>query len=173
MWDRFDGFGRIVLILGASFVLGAIALLIVMLTFELEPDAFYDLLILCVVLGIFGAISLWLVYKEASLKIGIVERIGERRRIAVAASLLERYRGTDLINTPEAGALPTPIYRCERCGYSYSKTADRMYWVDEQPMLSAGWYREECVDKLQDKPRHERLNMEIFLIMLDSDLGAD
>ena len=31
----------------------------------------------------------------------------------------------------------------------------------------------ECVDKLQDKPRHERLNMEIFLIMLDSDLGAD
>ena len=58
MWDRFDGFGRIVLILGASFVLGAIALLIVMLTFELEPDAFYDLLKLCVVLGIFGAISL-------------------------------------------------------------------------------------------------------------------
>ena len=77
------------------------------------------------------------------MKIGIVERIRERRRIAVAASLLERYHGTDLINTPEAGALPTPIYHCERCEYSYSKTADRMYWVDEQPMLSAGWYCEE------------------------------
>lgn len=52
-------------------------------------------------------------------------------------------------------------------------TADRMYWVDEQPLLSAGWHCEDCVDKLQDKPRNDRLNMEIFLVMLDGDLGAD
>ena len=52
-------------------------------------------------------------------------------------------------------------------------TADRMYWVDEQPMLSPGWYCDECVDKLAGKSRHDRLNMEIFLIMLDSDLGAE
>ena len=52
-------------------------------------------------------------------------------------------------------------------------TADRMYWVDEQPLLSAGCHCEDCVDKLQDKPRNDRLNMEIFLVMLDGALGAD
>ena len=58
------------------------------------------------------------------------------------------------------------------CGHSYNMTADRMYWVDEQPMLSTGWYCNECVDKLEGKSRDDRLNMEIFLIMLDSDFGA-
>ena len=70
-------------------------------------------------------------------------------------------------------ALPTPIYHCPGCGHSYDKTADKMYWVDEQPTMSPGWYCHECVDKISGTSRHDRLNMEIFLIMLDSDLGAD
>ena len=107
------------------------------------------------------------------MRIGIVERVRERRRIAMAAALMERYDGIDLMSTPEAVALPTPIYLCEGCGHLYNKTADRMYWVDEQPMLSAGWYCDECVNRLEGKSRHERLNMEIFLIMLDSGLGAE
>ena len=174
MWAQLDRFGRFVLIMGTSFVLGAVVLLIVLLTVDLAPDAFYELLTLCVVLALGGAFPLWLLWKEGLfMRLGIVERIRERRRIAVAAALMERYDGIDLMNTPEAGALPTPIYECGGCGSSYDKTADRMYWVDDQPLLSAGWYCDECVDKLEGKPRHERLNMEIFLIMLDSDLGAD
>ena len=39
--------------------------------------------------------------------------------------------------------------------------------------LRAVSYCDECVDKLVGKSRHDRLNMEIFLIMLDSDLGAE
>ena len=107
------------------------------------------------------------------MNIGIVERIRERRRIAAAADLSQRYRGIDLMSSPEAVALPIPIYRCSGCESTWNKTADKMYWVDEQPLVSRGWYCEECVDKLNDKPRDERLNMEIFLVMLDSDLGAD
>ena len=108
------------------------------------------------------------------MKIGVVERIMERRRVAAAADLAQRYQGIDLMSSPEAVALPVPIYRCSGCGSAYSRnTADKMYWVDGQPLLSQGWYCEDCVDKLDDKPRYERLNMEIFLVMLDSELGAD
>ena len=174
MWKQMDGFERLVFILGTSYVLGAIAVLIVMLTFDLSQDAFYQLLMLCVVLGLGGPFMLWLIGKETFMKIGVVERIMERRRIAAAAELAERYRGMDLMSSPEAVALPVPVYRCSGCGSAYVRDmADRMYWVDEQPLLSAGWHCEDCVDKLQDKPRYERLNMEIFLIMLDGDLGAD
>ena len=173
MWEQINGFERLVFIVGTSYVLGTIAVLIVMLTFDLAPIVFYPSLILCVVLGLGGPFLLWLLRKETFMKIGVVERIMERRRIA-AAELAERYRGMDLMSSPEAVALPVPIYRCAGCGSAYARhTADRMYWVDEQPLLSAGWHCEDCVDKLQDKPRYERLNMEIFLIMLDGDLGAD
>ena len=97
----------------------------------------------------------------------------ESRRVAVASALAERYEGVDLADSPEARTLPAPVYTCAGCGFARTgMTADRMYWVDEQPMLSAGWYCDECVDKLEGKPRHERLNMEILLIMLDSDLGT-
>lgn len=174
MWDRLDGLGRTVLIVGTSYVLVAIAAVIALLTVDLEPDAFYGMLLLCVVFGLFGPFLLWLVCKEAFMNIGIVERIWERRRIAAAAELAERYQGMDLMSSPEAVALPVPIYKCSGCGGAYVRnTADRMYWVDEQPLLSEGWYCEECVDKLEGKPRHERLNMEIFLILLDSGLGAE
>ena len=108
------------------------------------------------------------------MKIGFIERIKERRRISAAADLAERYQGMDLMSSPETVALPVPIYQCEGCGSTYLRnTADKMYWVDDQPLLSAGWYCEECVDKLDDKPRDERLNMEIFLAMLNDDIGSD
>ena len=160
------------LFLGSSYLLGAVALLIVLLTVDLAPDASSGLFTLCVVMGMFGPLLLIFGGKEAFMRIGIVERVRERRRIAVAAALMERYDGIDLMSTPEAVALPSPSYACASCTFG-RKTADRMYWVDEQPMLSAGWYCDECVNKLEGKSRHERLNMEIFLIMLDSDLGAD
>ena len=174
MWKQMDGLDRFGLIVGIFLVLRAIAVLIVMLTFDLSQDVFSGLSILFVVWGMSGPVWLYLACKETFMKIGIVERIMERRRIAAAAELAERYRGMDLMSSPEAVALPVPVYRCSGCGSAYVRnTADRMYWVDEQPLLSAGWHCEDCVDKLQDKPRYERLNMEIFLIMLDGDLGAD
>ena len=173
MWAQMDRFVRSGLILGTSYVVVAIALLVVLLTVDLASGAFYGLLTPCVVSGLLGALVLWRVRKEVFMRIGIVERVRERRRIALAAALMERYDGIDLMSTPEASALPTPIYECGGCSRSYDKTADRMYWVDDQPLLSAGWYCDECVDKLEGKPRHERLNMEIFLIMLDGDIGTD
>ena len=173
MWAQMDRFVQSGLILGTSYVVVAIALLVVLLTVDLAPGAFYGLLTPCVVSGLLGALILWRVRKEVFMRIGIVERVRERRRIALAAALMERYDGIDLMSTPEASALPTPIYECGGCSRSYDKTADRMYWVDDQPLLSAGWYCDECVDKLEGKPRHERLNMEIFLIMLDGGVGTD
>ena len=177
MWKQLNWAIRFNLVLGSSYVVGAIALLIVMLTVDLAPDAFNGLFTLCVVLGLCGPLLLCLVgyaFKEEFMKIGVVERIRERRRIAAAADLAERYRGIDLMSSPEAVALPVPIYRCEGCEIAYMRnTADKMYWVDEQPLLAQGWYCEECVDKLDDKPLDERLNMEIFLVMLYSDLGPD
>ena len=167
MWAQMDGFARLGLIMGTSYVQGAIALL----TFDLAPDAYWGLWTLCVALVFFGALQLWMLWKKGFMRIGIVERVKERRGIA-AAALMERYDGIDLISTPEAVALPTPTYECAGCNLGRKK-ADEMYRVDEQPMLSAGWYCQDCVDKLEGKPRQERLNMEIFLIMLDSDLGSD
>ena len=105
------------------------------------------------------------------MRVGIVEKILERRIVVAASALAEHYQGVDLADSPEARTLPVPIYACAGCGYARSGvTVDRMYCVDEQAMLSAGWYCQECVDKLEGKPSQERLYMEIFLIMLDSDL---
>ena len=173
MWKQLEGIVRFNLILGTSYILGALTLLIVMLTVDLAPDAFYGSLTVCVSLVLWGLFLLCVVGKEAFMKIGVVERILERRRIAAAADLAERYRGIDLMSSPEAAALPVPLYRCPGCEGYWNNTADRMYWVGEQPLLPGGWYCEECVDKLDDKPRQDRLNMEVFLVMLDGDLGAD
>ncbi len=173
MWKQLEGIDRFGLVMGASYILGALTLLIVTLTVDLAPDAFNGLLSLCVVVGLLGAVILWRIRKEVFMRIGIVERILERRRIAAAADLAERYRGIDLMSSPEAAALPIPLYRCGGCEGYWNNTADRMYWVGEQPLLPGGWYCEECVDRLDDKPRNDRLNMEIFLVMLDGDLGAD
>ncbi len=112
-------------------------------------------------------------YKEGIVKIGIVERVLERRRIAAAAATAEKYSGINLIETPEAKNLPTPRYRCanEGCVVGYPRySADQMYWVEGQPLLPEGWYCFECVGKMADKARGDRLNMEIFLILMDTDL---
>ena len=171
-WQK-EQIERFILFLSASYLLGAFALLVVLLAVDLTPDDFSEVLTLCFVLAVGGPLFFFLGGKEAFMRIEIVERVKERRRVAAAAALMERYDGIDLMSTPEAVVLPTPIYECGGCGHSYKMTADRMYWVDEQPMLSAGWYCDDCVDKLEGKSRHERLNMEIFLIMLDSDIGTD
>ena len=78
MWERINGIYRYNLILDTSYVLGAIALLIVMLTVDLAHDTFNGLLILCVVIGLCGPFLLCVVgfaCREAFMKIGIVERI--------------------------------------------------------------------------------------------------
>ena len=173
MWEQMDRFQRMIFVAGIAYLLAAPAVLIVRLTVERPPTSPDGLLILFVILVLFGPLLIYTGSRGQIMKIGIVEKIRERRRIATAAALAERYEGIDLANTPEAHALPTPVYRCPGCGNNYNKTADKMYWVDEQPMLSPGWYCNECVDKIRGKSRHDRLNMEIFLIMLDSDLGAD
>ena len=172
MWNHMDRFQRKLFVAGIAYLLGAVAVLVVMLRVEREPASPDGLLILCVVMAFGGPALIYMGGKKAFMKIGIVERIRERRRIATAAAFAERYEGIDLANTPEARALPTPIYHCRGCGHNYNKTADKMYWVDEQPMLTPGWYCNECVDKISGKSRHDRLNMESFLIMLDSDLAA-
>ena len=54
MWEQMNGFERCVLIVGTSYILGVIAVLIVMLTFDLPLVVFYLSLMLCVVLGLGG-----------------------------------------------------------------------------------------------------------------------
>ena len=174
MWEQLNGARRFNLILGTTYLLGAFALLIVMLTGDPEPEIFSSSLALSVILGFSGPFLLCLVGKEAFMKIGILERIRERRKVTAAASLAQRNQGMDLMCSPGAVALPIPIYRCEGFGSANVRnTADKMYWVDEQLLLSAGWDCEDCVEKLDDKPRYERLNMQIFLARLNGDLGAD
>ena len=107
------------------------------------------------------------------MKIGVVERIVERRRIAAATTLAERYQGIDLTTTPEVAALPTPMYGCPGCSSYDRYTADKLYWVEEKPLLSAGWYCGKCVDKLRDKPLDERTDLATFLIAVGSALGTD
>ena len=176
MWTQLNWAIRFNLILGTSYVVGAIALLIVMLTVDLARDAFNGLFTLCVVLGLCGPLLLCLVgyaFKEEFMKIGVVERIRERRRIAAAADLAERYRGIDLMSSPEVAALPTPLYGCPGCSRYETYTADKLHWVEEKPLLSAGWYCGKCVDKLKDKPLDERMDLEMFLITVSGDLGTD
>lgn len=177
MWAQLNGARRFNLILGTTYLVGSFALLIVLLivllTVDLPPDAFYGTFTLCIVLGFSGPLLLWLVGKEAFMNIGVVERIRERRRVAAAAELAERYRGIDIMNSPEAAALLTPMYGCPGCSRFDTYTADKLYWVEEKPLLSAGWYCGKCVDKLKDKPLDERMDMETFLIAVGSDLGTD
>ena len=173
MWEHLNGAGRYNLILGTTYLLGAFALLIVMLTVDLEPEVFSSSFALFVILGVSGALLLCLVGKKAFMKIGVVERIREKRRMAMAVDLAERYQGIDLTNAPDVAALPTPLYGCPGCSRYETYTADKLYWVEEKPLLSAGWYCEKCVDRLKDKPLDERMDLEMFLVAVGGDLGTD
>ena len=118
--------------------------------------------------------SAFLIYKDRIMKIGVIERVRERRKIAAAVNTAEKYRGINLMDTPEAKNLPTPRYRCsnEGCVVGYPKyTADELYWVDGLPLLPEGWYCVECVGKMPDRSKDDRLNMEVFLILMDSDVS--
>ena len=146
------------------------SLLIVWSSFRLEGGRVATIIIAvwCLSVGIACIlVGAW----ERIMQIGIVERIRERRRVAAAVSMLEKYDGIDLLNSLEAAALPLPKYECsnENCTYSYARhSASALYWVDAQPLLRRGWYCEDCVDK----PKADRLNMEIFLLMLDRDFSS-
>lgn len=122
-----------------------------------------------------GVFSIWVGHWEKIMRLGIVERVLERRRMAAAAAMMDKYDGIDLSNSLEAAALPVPRYECanENCTARYARNpASDLYWVDAQPLLKGGWYCEECVDKLSDKPKVDRLNMETFLIMLEGDFSS-
>lgn len=148
--------------------------LIVWSVFRLEEGRVVNLILAvwCISVGI-GCVLL--VAWERIMKLGIVERIRERRRVAAAMSMLEKYHGIDLLNSLEAAALPLPKYECSNgnCTYSYARhLASALYWVDVQPLIGRGWYCEDCVDRLTDKPKSDRLDMETFLIMLDQDFSS-
>ena len=109
MRDRIAEAERFGLILGASYLLGALALLTVMLTVDMTSEVFLLLGSLCVALGLFGPFLLWLAGKEAFMKIGVVERIREKRRMAMAVDLAERYQGIDLTNDSGGRGAAHPI----------------------------------------------------------------
>ncbi len=137
-----------------------------------DPEDLWFILLLNGVMLATGIGTAYIIYKEKLMKIGVVERVRERRRIAAAVATAEKYRGINLMDTPEAKRLPTPRYRCsnEGCVVGYPRySADEMYWVDAQPLLPEGWYCVGCVGKMPDKVRDDRLNMEVFLILMDSD----
>ena len=153
----------------AAFVVGST----IWLVFT-DPSPAYLLLMLT--LSAFCSYMAWWMmrsmYKEGVVKIGVVERVLERRRIAAAAATAEKYMGVNLMDTPEAKNLPTPRYRCcnEGCSVGYPRYgSDDIYWVEAQPLLPEGWYCVDCVAKMPDKAKDDRLNMEVFLILMDSD----
>ena len=138
-----------------------------------QPRPLLTLLIVDAFCISMGGWMLRAMYKEGIVKIGVVERVLERRRIAAAAATAEKYRGINLMDTPEAKNLPTPRYRCgnEGCSVGYPRYgSDDIYWVEAQPLLPEGWYCVDCVGKMPDKAKDDRLNMEVFLILMDSDL---
>ncbi len=139
-----------------------------------EPDDVWFVLFLNILMLAGGVGTAYMIYKEKLMKIGVIERVRERRKIAAAVNTAEKYGGVNLLDTPEAKNLPTPRYRCSNkgCVVGYPKySADELYWVDGLPLLPEGWYCVECVGKMSDKTKDERLNMEVFLILMDSDIS--
>lgn len=94
MWEHMDRFQRKLFVAGIAYLLGAAAVLVVMLSVEREPASPDGLLILCVVLAFGGPALIYIGGKGAFMRIGIVERIRERRRIATATALAERYQAS-------------------------------------------------------------------------------
>ena len=123
-----------------------------------------------IAMNVFIGVMAYLVNKERIMTLGIFERIRERRRMAMAAAVAEKYRGIDLLETSEARQIPVAEYRCgnDTC-YGRDKAED-MYWIDTQP-LSPGWYCLRCTDAMRDMDKSDRLNMEVFLMVLDYETG--
>ena len=126
----------------------------------------WTLAIVMVVMNVFLGAMAYLVNKEHIMTLGVFERIRERRRMAMAAAVAEKYRGIDLLETTEARQIPVAIYRCGNDTCYGSDKAEDMYWIDTQP-LSPGWYCLRCTDAMRDKDKSDRLNLEVFLMVLD------
>lgn len=105
-------------------------------------------------------------WKEWVMNLGIYERIRERRRLEAAAAVAERYKDKDLFDTPEAREIPPAEYRCSSESCYRSNPSDDMYWVDS-PSVTLGWYCDRCCDLMRDMDKAERLNMGVFLTVLD------
>ena len=151
-----------------------VAVLMVLFAFE-----YTELRVMYVFFAVYafgtGILNICVGHWEKIMRLGIVERVLERRRIAAAADMRDKYDGIDLLDSREAAALPVPRYECanENCTARYARNpASGLYWVDAQPLLREGWYCEDCVDDLSGKSKVDRLNMEIFLIMLEGDFGS-
>ena len=112
----------------------------------------------------------YFVNKEWIMTLGVFERIRERRRLAMAAAVAEKYKGIDLLATPEAREIPTAHYRCGNESCYSSNEPDRMYWIDTPP-LSPGWYCVRCTEAMRDMEKSDRLNLEVFLMVLDYEAG--
>ena len=162
--------------IGESFILVALLINIVsLIRGSYDPERLWFILLLNGLMLATGLGSAFIMYREGLMRIGVIERVRERRRIAAAVATAKKYRGINLMDTPEAKSLPTPRYRCSNEGcVSYPRySADEMYWVEVQPLLPEGWYCVECVGKMPDKSRDDRLNMEIFLILMHGNLAEE
>ena len=106
------------------------------------------------------------VCKERIMRLGVFERIREKRRLAMAAAVAEKYSGVDLLETEEARKIPHALYPCELESCYRREVADRMYWID-LPLVPAGWYCDGCADDVRDLDKYECLNMGVFLTVLD------
>ena len=115
---------------------------------------------------IFMAFATYIMNKERIMTLGVFERIRERRRLAMAAAVAEKYKGIDLLETPEAREIPTAHYRCGNETCYGSNEADKMYWIDTPP-LSPGWYCDRCAEAMKDMDKSDRLNLDVFLMVLD------
>lgn len=118
----------------------------------------------------FIAFAAYMVNKERIMAMGVFERIRERRRLAMAAAVAEKYKGIDLFDTREAAQIPTAQYRCGNEACYSSNEAENMYWIDSPP-LSPGWHCVRCADAMRDMDKSERLNLEVFLMVLDYETG--
>ena len=119
---------------------------------------------------IFSAFAAYFVNKERIMTLGVFERIRERRRLAMAAAVAEKYKGIDLLATPEAREIPTAHYRCGNESCYSSNEADKMYWIDSPP-LAPGWYCVRCTEAMRDREKSDRLNLGVFLMVLDYEAG--
>lgn len=105
-----------------------------------DPEYFWLILLLSGVMLVTGVGTAYLIYKGKLMKIGVAERVRERSRIAAAVATAEKYRGINLMDTPEAKTLPTPRRLCSNEGrvVGYPRyRADKMYWVGV-PAASVG-----------------------------------
>ena len=130
-----------------------------------EPFLWTQAIVMIVMNVFIGAVA-YLVNKERIMTLGVFERIREKRRLAMAAAVAEKYKGIDLLETREAQEIPAALYRCGNDTCYSSDKAEDMYWIDTQP-LTPSWYCLRCTDAMRDKDKSDRLNLEVFLMVLD------